>query len=178
MKQYNVFIISYRYFIELTEFAWDQSEKFVKLFVNLEGVQNLDQNALKVTFKDTSVDIFVSDWNGKDCGMTINNLLHCIIKDTSFYKVKTGLIAIYLKKKAEGLHWSHLTKSEKRLKDKQEVMKEEMDSDSNNVDGAMLKIMKKLYQSGDAQTKQLIAKTWTESIQKVHEGDNTNLPIL
>lgn len=137
--------------------------------MNLEGVQNLDDSALKVTFTEDSVELFVSDWNGKNCGLTVNNLLKPIISEDSYYKIKTGLIAIYLKKKSDGQNWSHLTTVERRLKDKQERdMKSKLDDD-NNPNNAVMNILKKMYETGDSKTRQMIAKTWTESQEKIHK---------
>lgn len=162
---------SKKYLVELNEYAWDQSDKFVKLFVTLDGVQKLTEDDVKVTFTDKSILLLVENLNNKDYSLTINNLLHPIDVVKSYRKIKTGIIAIYMKKSAEGEKWSHLTTIEKRLKDKQdEEMKENM---SGDADGAIIHLMKKMFQNGDAQTKQMIAKAWTESQEKIMSGERS-----
>lgn len=163
---------SKKYLVELNEYAWDQSDKFVKLFVTLDGVQKLTEDDVKVTFTEKSILLLVQNLNNKDYSLTINNLLHPIDVVKSYRKIKTGIVAIYMKKIAEGKTWSHLTTIEKRLKDKQdEEMKENM---SGDADGAIINLMKKMFQNGDAQTKQMIAKAWTESQEKIMTGDRSS----
>ncbi|XP_036319676.1 calcyclin-binding protein [Rhagoletis pomonella] len=155
-----------RYLVELTEYAWDQSDKFVKLFVTLDGVQNIDKANVGVTFNENSMVLHVSDLNGKDYGLTINNLLEGINIEKSYCKVKTDMVAIYMKKNNEGKCWDHLTRIQKRLKEK--VDAEFKNSDDTSPENALVNIMKKMYNSGDSKTKQMIAKAWTEGQQKAH----------
>lgn len=165
----------YRYFSELTEYGWDQSDKFVKLFITLGGVQNLDESAVETKFTDRSLNVHVSNLHGKDYGLVINNFLEPIDVVKSYRKIKTGMIAIYLKKVNEGHHWSCLTSIQKRLKDQQDS--ELKSSDSDNPSDALVNIMKKMYQTGDSKTKQMIAKAWTESQEKIHRGDASPLDL-
>lgn len=156
-----------RYLAELTEYAWDQSDKFVKLFISLDGVQNIDENNVSANFTEHSVNLLVSDLKGKDYGLTVNNLLMPINVEKSYRKVKTGMVAIYMKKRDEGNHWSHLTTIEKRLKQKQD---EDLKNEANSGEDALVNIMKKMYNSGDSKTKQMIAKAWVESQEKARTG--------
>lgn len=153
----------FRYYTELNEYAWDQSDKFIKLFVTLDGVQNLDESAVSMKCTDRSMKLHIENLNGKDYGMTINNLLEAIDVEKSYRKLKTGMVNIYLKKQKEGVKWSCLTAIQKRIKDKEDT---DMKSDPENPQDALVNIMKKMYQKGDTQTKQMIAKAWTESQEK------------
>ncbi|XP_061401077.1 calcyclin-binding protein [Musca vetustissima] len=157
-----------RFYVELNEYGWDQSEKFVKLFVTLEGIQNIDESDVVVNFTDNSMNLNVNNFNGKDYVLIVNNLLHPIDIPKSYRKIKTGMIIIYLKKKLEGQHWACLTSIEKRLKDQADS---ELKQCSENPSDALVNIMKKMYNQGDSKTKQMIAKAWTESQEKVHKGE-------
>lgn len=162
----NIEPVSKKYLVELTEYAWDQSDKFVKLFVTLADVQNVAENDVNVTFTDKSMVLHVQNLNNKDYSLTINNLLYPIDVAKSYRKIKTGIVAIYMKKN-ESKTWSHLTVIEKRLKDKQDAdMKDDMKGDD-----AIVNLMKRMFQNGDAQTKQMIAKAWTESQEKMMKND-------
>lgn len=90
-----------RYESEITNYAWDQSDKFVKLFVALDGVQNASEENVRVTFTPNSILLKVADVQGKDYKFAINNLLHDIDVSTSYRKIKTNSIAIYAKKATE-----------------------------------------------------------------------------
>ncbi|XP_055914404.1 calcyclin-binding protein [Eupeodes corollae] len=159
-----------KYLVELNEYAWDQSDKFVKLFVTLDGVQNLTEADVNVTFTDKSMVLHVQNLNNKDYSLTINNLLHPIDVGKSYRKIKIGIVAIYMKKTEEAKSWSHLTLIEKRLKDKQDAdMKNDMKGDD-----AIVNLMKRMFQSGNAQTKQMIAKAWTESQEKMMKNDHSS----
>ncbi|EDV92075.1 calcyclin-binding protein [Drosophila grimshawi] len=168
-----------RYLHELTDYGWDQSVKFVKLFITLDGVQNCAEEAVTVNYTDHSLQLHVSNLNGKDFGLSVNNLLYAIDVANSYRKVKTDMVAIYLKKVEEGQNWDVLTSIQKRLKQKQDS---EMAKDTENPEGALVNIMKKMYNSGDSKTKQMIAKAWIESQDKARlnpaEGGFGNLGDL
>lgn len=159
-----------RYLHELTDYGWDQSPKFIKLFITLPGVQNCAEEAVTVNYTEHSLQLHVSDLNGKDFGLSVNNLLYGIDVEKSYRKLKTDMVAIYLKKVDEGQNWDVLTSIQKRLKQKQDS---ELSKDSDNPEGALVNIMKKMYNSGDSKTKQLIAKAWTESQDKARFGPET-----
>lgn len=93
-----------RYECEITNYAWDQSDKFVKLFVVLNGVQNLGEDNVAVTFTENSVHLKITGLDNKDHVFAINNLLNSIDVTKSYRKVKTDTIAIYAKKSQEGKH--------------------------------------------------------------------------
>lgn len=152
---------------ELTDYGWDQSAKFVKLFITLNGVQNCPEEAVTVNYTEHSLQLHVRDLNGKDFGLTVNNLLYAIDIAKSYRKLKTDMVAIYLKKAEEGKDWDVLTSIQKRLKQKQDS---EMAKDSDNPESSLVNIMKKMYNSGDTKTKQMIAKVWTESQEKARFG--------
>lgn len=90
-----------RYESEITNYAWDQSDKFVKLFIGLDGVQNATEENVIVTFTANSILLKVADVQGKDYRFAINNLLHEIDVAASYRKIKTNSIAIYAKKATE-----------------------------------------------------------------------------
>ncbi|KAL7744172.1 hypothetical protein ACLKA6_009147 [Drosophila palustris] len=158
---------SKRYLHELTDYGWDQSAKFVKLFITLNGVQNCSEESVTVDYTENSMKLHVRDLNGKDYGLMVNNLLFAIDVEKSYRKLKTDMVAIYLKKAEEGQNWDVLTSIQKRLKQKQD---NEMAKDNANPEEALVNIMKKMYNSGDSKTKQVIAKAWTESQEKARFG--------
>lgn len=155
-----------RYSVELNEYAFDQSDKFVKLFVTLKDSQKLQDSDVVTNFTLHSMCLTVNNLNNKDYTLVIKNLLHEINLEKSYFKIKTDMIAIYLKKQKEGQNWEHLTSIEKKLKDaKDSSFKKDKDMDADPTSGLM-NLMKKMYDEGDSSTKQMIAKTWSESMNK------------
>lgn len=90
-----------RFEFELTNYAWDQSDKFVKIFLALDGVQNAAEENVIVQFTDKSITLSVIGVENKDYKFAVNNLLHAIDVGPSYRKVKTNAIAIYAKKAEE-----------------------------------------------------------------------------
>lgn len=92
-----------RYESEIINYAWDQSDKFVKFFIGLDGVQNSPEGNITVTFTPKSILLKVANVQNKDYKFEVNNLLHEIVVEQSYRKIKTNSIAIYAKKATEGM---------------------------------------------------------------------------
>ncbi|GAB0094719.1 Calcyclin-binding protein [Sergentomyia squamirostris] len=156
-----------RYICELTNFAFDQSDAFVKLFVTLDGVQKLKEESVVVNFEENSLNLMVSDLNGRDYTLVVKNLLEKIDVAKSYRKLKTDMIAIFMKKVQQGKTWDCLTSTEKKVKDsKNSAFTELDDDDAKDPSAGLMNMMKKMYESGDSDTKRMIAKAWTEAQDK------------
>lgn len=91
-----------RYEAELSQYAFDQSDKFVKLFVTLNGVETCPEENVTVDFSANSLVLTVKDLNNRDYKLQINNLLEPIDVTKSYRKLKTGMVVVYAKKQKEG----------------------------------------------------------------------------
>lgn len=187
-----------RYECEITNYAWDQSDKFIKFFIGLDNVQNSPEENVVVTFTPNSILLKVANVQNKDYKFEVNNLLHEINVEKSYRKIKSNSIAIYAKKAIDGklyecyylgyysnqqffivnvsLHvgkkWSHLTTTEKRLADiKKHSMEDELETNKDDPGAGLMKIMQSMYEKGDSETKRMIAKAWTEGQQKTLNSD-------
>lgn len=162
-----------RYEVELTNYGWDQSDKFIKLFVTLDGVHSAGEDDVVAIFNPSSIVVQIKGVNNKDFKLNINNLLEPIDVEKSYRKIKTNMVTVYAKKVKEGSKWSHLTLTEQRLKTaKDNLLKDSTDDaevDSKDPSAGLMNIMKKMYQSGDAETKRMISKAWTEGAEKKAE---------
>lgn len=94
-----------RYESEISNYAWDQSDKFVKFFIALDGVQNAAEENVVVTFTSNSILLKVADVQNKDYKFEVKNLLHDIDMEKSYRKIKTNSVAIYAKKAKEGKYF-------------------------------------------------------------------------
>lgn len=161
-----------RYRIELKEYAWDQSDKFIKIFVTVNEVQQVPEESVNVEFTSNSFNLLVSNLNNKDYVFTVNHLLHEIDPAKSYRKVKSDMVAIYLAK-VQPTKWTHMTLTAKRLQDmKDERMSKSTKDTEADPSSGLMKIMQQLYDSGDPETKRMINKAWHESQNKKGEVQN------
>lgn len=157
-----------RFTCDIKNYGWDQSDKYVQLFVTLPAVQSVSQENVTVTYKDSDVEVLVQDLDNKNHKLVIKNLLGAIVADKSFHKVKTDMIVVYIMKATPGKKWDYLTKTAQKVSavSKVDVTEGMKDHNPNN---ALMSIMQKMYETGDASTKQMIAKAYTENMNKSSE---------
>ncbi|XP_009992993.1 PREDICTED: calcyclin-binding protein [Chaetura pelagica] len=98
--------------------GWDQSDKFIKIYISLNGVQKLPAENVVVNFTERSFDLLVKNLNGKNYTMTFNNLLKPISVEGSSKKIKTDTVLVMCRKKQEE-NWDCLTQVEKESKEKE-----------------------------------------------------------
>lgn len=156
------------YTVKINNYAWDQSEKFVKIYLTLKDVQRNPSENVEVEFREGSFSVLVKDLNGKNHQMNILNLLHPIDPNESFKKIKTDMVLIMCKKQTSK-KWDCLTKVEKQTKEKKE--KPDGDDSADPSEGLM-NLLKKIYTEGDDEMKRTLNKAWTESQDKEkRQGD-------
>lgn len=158
-----------RYRVELKEYAWDQSDKYIKIFITVNEVQQVPEENVNVEFTPNSFNLLISNLNNKDFTFVVNHLLNDIDPVKSYRKVKSDMVAIYLGK-AKPTKWGHLTVTAKRLQDmKDERLSKNSKDTEADPSGGLMKIMQQLYDSGDPDTKRMINKAWHESQNKQTE---------
>jgi len=148
--------------VKITSYAWDQSDKFVKIYLSdLKGVQDLASTDIIVTSSQQMHTLTVKNLNGKNYVFTVPKLLYDVTSVT--YKVKSDLILLLLKKE-NATNWEYLTEKEKIKKDEKSKIP---DIDKNaDPSASIMNMMKKMYDEGDDEMKRTIAKAWTESRNK------------
>jgi len=169
--------------VRLKDYAWDQSDKFVKFYYTIKGVQDIPDKQIALQCEPNRFEVTVSDVDGKNYVMGIDNLLEEVDPDRSSVKQKTDMVLVMLKKKTEsGSKWQCVTKNEKQLKamrakqEKLATSKPEPEDTSDPTAGLM-GLMKKMYQDGDENMKREIAKAWTQANDKksMGLGDDFNM---
>lgn len=154
-----------RYRIELKEYAWDQSDKFIKIFVTVNDVQQVPEDNVNVEFTANSFNVMVYCLNNKDYVFTVNHLLNEIDPAKSYRKVKKDMVAIYLAK-VKPTKWAHLTLTAKRLQDMKDAEMSKTTKEADDPSAGLMKMMQQLYDRGDPETKRMINKAWHESQDK------------
>ena len=120
---------------QLKDYSWDQSDKFVKVYLtNLPGLATLNKENIQLEFTDQSLSVRVEDLGGKDLSFAIKQTAYPIdpasrcqkkrftymteltpILVPSHYKVKSDYLLIFMAKAKQGNKWSHITHAEKVL---------------------------------------------------------------
>ncbi|KAK2508373.1 hypothetical protein MC885_002259 [Smutsia gigantea] len=80
------------YTVKISYYGWDQSEKFVKIYITLTGVHQVPAENVQVHFTERSFDLLVKNLYGKSYSMIVNNLLKPISVEGSSKKVKTNTV--------------------------------------------------------------------------------------
>ncbi|KAJ8406197.1 hypothetical protein AAFF_G00304280 [Aldrovandia affinis] len=153
------------YTVKINNYGWDQSEKFVKIYITLKGVHKIAAENVEASFTERSFVVLVKDLDGKNHQMTVKNLLCPIDIQESCRKVKTDMVLIMCKKKTPK-KWDCLTQVEKQTKEKE---KPSYDENADPSDGLM-SMLKKIYSEGDDEMKRTINKAWSESQEKKAKG--------
>ncbi|XP_044074925.1 calcyclin-binding protein-like isoform X2 [Siniperca chuatsi] len=153
------------YTVKITNYAWDQSEKFVKIYLTLKDVHKIPSENVEVNFTEGSFSVLVKELDGKNHQMTVLNLLYPIDEKDSYKKIKTDMVLVMCKKQTTK-KWECLTKVEKQSKEKD---KPNVDANADPSDGLM-SMLKKIYSDGDDEMKRTINKAWSESQEKKIRG--------
>lgn len=153
------------YTVKITNYGWDQSDKFVKIYITLNGVHKIPAENVEVTFTDRGFSLLVKELGGKNHEMILRSLMSPISAKDSCKKIKTDMVIVMCKKTATK-NWECLTQAEKQAKDKD---KPKMDETADPSDGLM-SMLKKVYSEGDDDMKRTINKAWSESQEKRATG--------
>lgn len=160
------------YTVKIANYGWDESAKFVKVYVSLPNIDKLTQEQITCDFTNQSFRCSVNNHNSKNHVLEIPKLAGNISPATSTCRLKSSNIILSLRKEKEGATWGQLTDAMRKEKEKKDV---EMESSSNNMDSTdpsagIMKLMKKMYDDGDDEMKRTIKKTWYESQNKQKES--------
>lgn len=154
---------------ELRNYAWDQSDNFMKLYVDVKGVEAVPKENITCNFTDRSLSLFCKEVGNKNYVLQVINLAEDIVPDDSYFKIKTGTVLLMLKKKEVKKKWEYVTTTEKKVKEKRNK-KPEFD-DTKDPSEAMIGLLKQMYDDGDEEVKRSITKAWYESREKKGETE-------
>ncbi|KAL8568214.1 hypothetical protein ACOMHN_027737 [Nucella lapillus] len=156
----------------IKSYAWDQSEKFMKLYITMKGVQSLDKEAVTSEFAQQSVKMEVKGLNGKNSELCITRLAEQIDPEASYHKVKSDMVLVMLKKKQAGKTWAYVTEQEKKSKEMKKPPQQPKETEEDPGAGLM-SMLKNMYDDGDDEMKKTISKAFSESQTKKSEQDFT-----
>jgi len=154
----------------LKDYSWDQSDKFVKLYLTgLTGLGDCNNENIVINFESESVSVRIgplSTQAPKIFTFSIKKTCHKISPEKSYHKVKADYLLVYLAKHNQGSDWSHITHAEKAAADSKKKADEPKFDDKADPSAGLMNMMKKMYEDGDDEMKRTIAKAWTEGQDK------------
>ncbi|KAG5897064.1 hypothetical protein JTB14_025880 [Gonioctena quinquepunctata] len=154
--------LSRRYEVKLSNYAWDQTDKFVKFYITLKNVQDIPAENVKGKFSPKSMEIIIEDLDGKDHALRINNFLKPVNPDQCTWRVKKDMVIVSAAKTSTD-NWSHVTEWEKKAND---LKMPNLGAEKSDPSEGLMSMMKNMYDKGDDEMKRTIAKAWTESQEK------------
>ncbi|XP_063612571.1 calcyclin-binding protein-like [Penaeus indicus] len=154
------------YTVNIRNYSWDQSDKFMKLYITLKNVHTMEKDKITVKFEERSVNLHVSELDSKNHQLNILKLAENIKPDASHHKIKTDMVVLFLAKEKQ-IKWEGVTEVEARSA---EARKPKLDS--NDPNAGIMDLMKQMYVDGDDKMKQMLNKTWYESQQKRMTGED------
>lgn len=163
------------YTTKITNYGWDESTKYVKIYISLPNLEKLTNEQIKCDFTPTSFKFIAHNHNGKNHMLQVLKLADTIVPSASTCRLKNGNIVISFKKEKEGNTWNHLTEAEKRQKEVKDAKYDSSKMDTNDPSAGIMDLMKKMYDEGDDEMKRTIKKSWYESQQKQRSGEIPSL---
>jgi len=150
-------------YITLTKYAFENSDKFAKIYFTdgFSGIKSHPTEKVVATFHAGSFEICVHDWNGKNLRFACGNLNKSISPEGSYVKQQNSALVVYLKKDKQEF-WDGLEKKKSMLGDTDKIGKDKSDDPT----AGLMNMMKEMYQNGDENTKRMIAESW----QKAQDG--------
>ncbi|KAL4709010.1 hypothetical protein ACJJTC_005871 [Scirpophaga incertulas] len=158
--------IKKRYQIKLNGYGWDQSDKYIKVFVTLKNVQSIPKEQVYCKLTDRSMELHVENLDNKDYLLSINKLLEPINVDECHWKQKTDMVVVFLAKSQPNVKWSHMTEIEKKSQDQRNNRFKPDDMEKKDPQESIMDLMKNMYDTGDDDMKRMITKAMYESQHK------------
>ncbi|GFS06113.1 calcyclin-binding protein [Elysia marginata] len=148
----------------ITNYAWDQSDKFMKLYLTLDNLATITDQDVQSEFTDRSVTVKVK-FQKKVCTLHIARLCEGILEKESYVKKKSDYVLVMMKKSEAGKTWPWVTEREKKNKEKDKPK-----VDDSDPSAGITSLLKNMYDEGDDEMKRTISKAFYESQMKQAAG--------
>jgi len=166
--QSKMTIVPQKYYKEIMNYAWDQSDKFMKIYVSLsscEGHTGLTKDNVMAEFTEKSFHLKLENLANKNYKCHVGFLWGKIVPGDSFFKLKSDSVLLMLKKAEEKKTWPYVTEREGK-DDKKKTGKFDDGDKNKDPNESLMNLMQKMYDDGDDEMKRTIAKAWSESRNK------------
>jgi calcyclin binding protein len=139
-------------------FGWDQGDGTVSVYI-IDNMEGLVEGNVQASFTSTSFSVRITTGSGRRYSLARNTSAE-IVSEKCRVKVKPDRVTLVLKKKT-ARRWAELEpkKAEAGAKAAGAAAKEDPGD-------SIMQMMKKLYDEGDTNMKQMINKAWSEAQSK------------
>lgn len=155
--------------VSLTNYAWDQSNKYMKIYIDLKNVHHLPKEKITCNFEAKSMNLTVYDLDNRNYRFGVKRLAGTIVPSESFFKIKTDSLVIMMMKQSN-TNWEHVTEMAAE-KSKEKTKKKPTLDDSKDPSEGIMDILKNIYEEGDDDMKRTINQAWYESRNKTSSFD-------
>lgn len=155
--------------VSLTNYAWDQSNKYMKIYIDLKNVHRLPKEKIICNFEAKSMNLTVCDLDNRNYRFGVKRLAGTIVPSESFFKIKTDSLVIMMMKESN-TNWEHVTEMAAE-KSKEKTKKKPTLDDSKDPSEGIMDILKNIYEEGDDDMKRTINQAWYESRNKTSSFD-------
>lgn len=153
--------------ILVNTYMWDQSNEYIKIYIEAAKEEKIDDSQLFLKFAPNSKKEFSCIF-GK-YRFTLANLYSALDDSKSTVKITKSNRVVITLYKSKPENWPSLNQQKAKL--------DELDKDSKDLEedpsAGLMKMMKKMYDEGDDEMKRTIMKSWYESKNK-----STTLPEM
>ena len=146
---------------KITTYAFDESDKYVKLYYTIPGIQSITKDHITSKLTEDSFAVNCVNVDGVDYEINAKGLQYPIDAGQSQVKAKTDSLLVMLKKSKEGQTWKCLLKLENKKEPKIDPA-----AASGDPQEGLMNLMKKMYDEGDDEMKRTIRKSWHETQSK------------
>lgn len=149
-------------FQEVKGYSWAETDKSIKVYVNVEGCGTVAQEDLEFSF--TTHSFLLRVLKPKLLALHLKPLKKDLHESGHSIRCKQDEIVVTLNKKESGKWYDLLAKKDDKPK---------LPTDDKEDPGAgLMKMMKQMYDDGDDEMKKIIGKSWTESREKQKRGES------
>ena len=152
-------------FGSISKYAWDQGNKFVKVYLTLVGIEALPDAAVVCDIQPTALRFEVCGLPPPNPNMRLAVTLYSAVDPakSSWVRKSDGMVLIKLRKAAEGDEWETLDDSAvQKAKRKAEEM-------ANNKGKSTAELLSQMYANADEEGKASLAAAW-EAGRSKREG--------
>jgi hypothetical protein len=149
---------------QITSYSWDQSHKFVSLYITFAGVRKSpDKGAVrvKVEFDVRGFKLVIAHPTNGNFVLVKPNLCKSISKRDSKMKLKDDMVVLKLRKSCPGDQWSDLTDE----KDKKEAARQRRLNGTLKGAGTD-ELLRDMYQNADDETRASLMSAWHKGRDK------------
>jgi len=160
-----------KYYRDISNYAWDQSDKYMKIYVSLSGIEGsaaITKDNITTEFTDKSFRLRLENVADKNYQCHVGFLWGKIIPADCYHKVKSDIILLMLKKAEEKKTWAFVTEREGKedKKKKSKLNPDTKDTKEKDPNESLMGMLQQMYNDGDDEMKRTIAKSWSESRNK------------